>query len=121
MSAMKLGHGPQIEQGQAIRQAQNVELRNGLLEARLDSDSEDEEERQVEPEAPEPPELEDRGDIAAHGEEGEPVGSIFDRTWTGDLPLITRLPHRLRPPVRYRIDADLVVLRFEGTRLAFDS
>lgn len=97
-----------VTQKETIRQAQNVAVRNTLIEARFADEEEDEQDERVESEPPEPPEVEDAGDSSAHVED-ESAGSEFDRAWYGHLPLMRQLPRRLRPPVRYRIDAEFAV------------
>lgn len=102
-----IGIDPGIGQGHTAQAAQNAKLEVSLLEARLEDESETDEALIVEPDPCEPPELEDLGDSAALDDDSS--GSAFDRAWTGDLPLVSQLPQRLRPPVRYRIDSELVV------------
>jgi len=87
----------------------NVQIRNDLIGARLDDEDQAEDQDLGEAEPLEPPELEDLGDSAAHEDDGAPPGSLFDRAWTDALPLVSQLPRRLRPPVRYRIDSELSV------------
>lgn len=108
MSSLRHTPRPKQKLGQKALAKLNQEIQHKLLGAAVAEEEADDDDLRVEEDPPEPPQLEDLGDSAAFVEDGPP-GSIFDRAWNGALPLIKQLPKRLRPPVRYRIDGDLVV------------
>jgi len=110
---MALGQNQNVDPsqwiGQTLRTNQDIYLRQDLVESRLEEEEEEEEqEQQPKPESPEPPELEDMADSEAWLDEFTP-GAQFDLAWSGSLPLISSLPYRLRPRVRFRIENDFTV------------
>jgi hypothetical protein len=115
---MALRHGqnlrPSQNIGETVRTRQDILLRQDLVESRLEE--EEEEEQEPNPESPEPPDLEDLGDSEAWLDE-LPSGVQFDLAWRGSLPLVSALPYRLHPPVRFRIDRDFTVRPLSRRRL----
>lgn len=101
-----LGPGPGVNLGQRIKQAQNIDLGNALAVGRLAEEERDENSRLQEQEAPEPPALEDLADSDWFLGDSSP-GGAFDRGWNEPVPLISQLPRRLRPLVRFQIDSNL--------------
>lgn len=110
---MKPGLRHDVNLGQKVKQAQNIELGKALAASRLAEEEEGEDGRQPEGEEPEPPALEDLADSDRFLEDSPP-GSAFDRAWNEPVPLISQLPRRLRPPVRCRIDSNLDVHLLAG-------
>lgn len=103
------GTGTTLVTDKKARAAANIRATAAILATRVVDEHDDEQNEAVFADgALEPPELEDLADSSAFVEPSPP-GAIFDRQWSEDLPLAGQLPSRLRPPVRYRIDAEGVV------------
>lgn len=107
---MRLRIRPGTGVGQTISRAHNIDLSRALSASRLAEEDEQEREQTPDGESPEPPALEDLADSEWFLVDS-PAGAAFDRGWDGDAPLISQLPRRLRPPVRFAIDSDLKISR----------
>lgn len=115
---MKLRFGHSANLGQKIKQGQNIDLAKELCASKVAEEDDHGRDDTPDGESPEPPALEDLADSDSFLEDS-PAGVAFDRGWYGDAPLISQLPRRVRPPVRFAIDADLKLSRLgEGNSKA---
>lgn len=112
---LRIGHGTNL--GQKIKRGQNLDLSKELTASRLEEEDQQEQDQTPDEESPEPPTLEDLADSDWFLADSPPVGT-FDQGWHGAVPLISQLPRRVRPPVRFAIDSDLTLSRLgdEGSK-----
>lgn len=107
---MRIRFGHSANLGQKIKRGQNIDLSKELSASRLAEEGEQEQDPTPDGESPEPPALEDLADSDSFLEDS-PAGAAFDRGWYGSAPLISQLPRRVRPPVRFAIGTDLSLSR----------
>lgn len=112
---LDFGHGANL--GQTIKRGQNLDLSKELTASRLAEEAEQEQDQTPDGESPEPPAIEDLADSDWFLADSPP-GGAFDQGWYGAVPLISQLPRRVRPPVRFAIDSDLNLSRLgdEGSK-----
>lgn len=112
---LRIGHGTNL--GQKIKRGQNLDLSKELTAGRLAEEAEQEQDQTPDGESPEPPAIEDLADSDWFVADSPP-GGAFDQGWYGAVPLISQLPRRVRPPVRFAIDSDLNLSRLgdEGSK-----
>lgn len=103
--SVRPSHGQSLKQNQLHKQRfATMQLQARLAKADLVDDLS--EEPVLNPEAAEPAELEDYGDseVSLQGMKAE---TSFDREWLLNLPLLSQLPWKVRPLVRFRLDERL--------------
>jgi hypothetical protein len=112
---LRIGQGANV--GQKIKQGENIDLSKELSASRLADEEDEERDRLPEGEMPEPPALEDLADSDSFFDD-LPPGGAFDQGWYGTVPLISQLPRRVRPPVRFLIDSEMNLHRLgdEGSK-----